>query len=303
MNLTLFPSSIYEPQGVLVDWSLKQFVSELIKRAKMSTSGLTYDQYMSADDRTRIKAKNGAFIFGEFKDNIRKNSNLIKRSALSIDLDDSLVNIEDLKNTISTQYLIYSTASHSVKAPRYRVILPLTRDIGADEYRALAGTIGRQIDPKFDLCSCKPAQVMFFPLRHLDTHVELAYNFQLEPLDPDAVEIYKELQVAGQYKRATDMAGLRGKFNATVSINCLLDDLLCEIYEPCSNGRYRYRDSENIAGVIINSEGDKIFSHHSTDPMADGRYHDAWDAVRIHLFGGDWKKANAFAAKYLEVVK
>lgn len=55
--------------------------------------------------------------------------------------------------------------------------------------------------------------------------------------------------------------------------------------------------SSGLAGVII-LDG-KAYSHHASDPLADGYSHDAFDIYRLLEHGGDWRAAIKAAAKLL----
>lgn len=55
--------------------------------------------------------------------------------------------------------------------------------------------------------------------------------------------------------------------------------------------------STRLAGVTF-LEG-RVYSHHGSDPLADGHAHDAFDVWRILEHGGDWRKAVQEAAKLL----
>ena len=64
---------------------------------------------------------------------------------------------------------------------------------------------------------------------------------------------------------------------------------LSDIYEPSAvEGRYDYIPADSSAGVVVYD--DKfVFSHHASDP-ASGKLLNAFDLVRIHLFGDENSK-------------
>ena len=83
--------------------------------------------------------------------------------------------------------------------------------------------------------------------------------------------------------------GVVGAFCRTYSIQGAIDKYLSEIYEPSvMAGRYDYVPADSSAGVVVYD--DKFaYSHHATDPAC-GRELNAFDLVRIHLFGNDDEK-------------
>lgn len=315
MIVTIFNSAV-DPQGEALDMTPQEFLLYIADRVRGTCSGYSLEEYEQLTDRERlnVKSSNGGFIPGSFINCRRSKENLRSRSALVLDLDDGIENIQALLNKIGNSYIAYTTPSSKPEAPRLRIILPVSRELTGSEYERLGRAYGPTISPTLDSCSWRPAQLMFFPVRHTDTKPQAWYNFERPTLDPDEwlgtaeatndlEDIFSVPSKAGEshYKSPSQYKGIRGQFNASVDGMELMSMILDTVYEPAGAGRYRYIGSESIAGVIFNESSDKIYSHHSSDPMADGRFHDFWDACRIHLFHGDWKKMNRFARAYLEL--
>ena len=313
MKVTVFNSAT-DPQGQELDLSPEEFLKYIADRVRGTCSGYTLEAYEQLTDKERlaVKSSNGGFIPGNFKDCKRAKANLIKRSALVLDIDDCTEDTKTLLNKITNSYIAYTTPSSKPEAPRLRIILPLSRELTGSEYERLGRVYGPTLSSTLDSCSWRPAQLMFFPVRHTDTNPQCWYNFSNSALDPaewlgqaeapaDLDDIFSVPSKAGEshYKSPAEYAGVRGKFNASVDSLELMSFILDTVYEPAGAGRYRYIGSDSVPGVIFNDTCDKIYSHHSSDPMADGKFHDFWDACRIHLFGGDWKRTNKFALDYL----
>jgi len=138
-------------------------------------------------ERDRTKDK-GGFVGGALKGGRRKREAVECRSMLTMDVDradrDFLCQFEQVNSYASC---VYSTHGHTPDAPRLRIIVPLTRDVGADEYNAIARYYAADwgID-NFDECSYRPHQLMYWP----STPSNGEYVFQRfdgEWLDPDAV--------------------------------------------------------------------------------------------------------------------
>lgn len=128
------------------------------------------------------------------------------------------------------------------------------------------------------------------------------------PFDPEAVYIDKPQELAGnelgkwlkQYGGASpehqhksgkaapvaDKAGLIGAFCKCYSIQEAIDAFLPDVYEATSDpNRYTYKNGSSWGGLWITPDGRQAFSFHNTDPANDGYYKNAFDLVRIHLFG------------------
>lgn len=70
-----------------------------------------------------------------------------------------------------------------------------------------------------------------------------------------------------------------------------------EVYIKGENGRYTYK-----GGLVIYEDGRFAYSHHSTDPTC-GKLCNAFDLVRIHMFGKDdeGKPANTAANNPIKI--
>ena len=82
--------------------------------------------------------------------------------------------------------------------------------------------------------------------------------------------------------------GIVGRFcTEFFPIGKAIDRFLGDIYTPCANGRYAYRDAHSEGGLVILDGGLYAYSHHAnTDPAGRaGRPFNAWDLVQLHLFG------------------
>ena len=72
-------------------------------------------------------------------------------------------------------------------------------------------------------------------------------------------------------------------------------------YRPRGEGRWIAPSSESgLAGVVRLGSG-KVFSHHGSDPLADGFSHDAFDVFRILAHAGDHRSAVREAARLLGI--
>jgi len=112
--------------------------------------------------------KGGAFfVGGSFKGTKRIENELLFRSLLTLDIDDSGLDLGGL--TLGLQlgldcaFVAYSTYSHSEEQAKIRVIVPLSSDIKALDYRQLALDVCVGFGFKVDPCSYKANQLMYMP--------------------------------------------------------------------------------------------------------------------------------------------
>jgi putative DNA primase/helicase len=112
------------------------------------------------------KSSAGWYAFAEFDPVYRDSDNLVARHALTFDYDH--VTPADVKTIRAAyaelEYVIYTTASHTAEHPRLRVILPLSRPAGYDEFQAVSRMVASKAG--IELASREthvPAQMMYLP--------------------------------------------------------------------------------------------------------------------------------------------
>ena len=244
----------------------------------------------------------GGFVGGHLSGGRRLAAAVTSRSLLTFDADEAGV---DFWERFCMQYncaaAVYSTHKHLPGAPRYRLLIPLTREVLADEYvaimRRIAGDVG--ID-QFDVTGYQPHRLMYWP----STSSNGEYVFREQQgawLDPDAVlATYKDWQDVSEWPRGlrenkeltheskvqgepTDKPGLIGAFNRAYTIEEAIEKFLPGIYEKCHiENRYTYTEGSTAAGVIV-YDNKFSYSHHSTDPTCN-HLCNAFDLVRLHKF-------------------
>ena len=266
----------------------------------------TAEEYpkMKKDDRDRAKDK-GGFVGGSLRDNRRKRETVVCRSMLTLDADAAEVGfIDRFLSGCKYAACLYTTHGHTPDAPRCRIVIPFTRDISPDEYVALARFFAAEwgID-QFDECSYRPHQLMYWPTTPANGEF-ISRTVKGEWLDPDvylsAHPNWQDCSLLPTSSRESTVRsaatkpqedpltkkGVVGAFCRTYSISAAIDTYLADVYEPSvMEGRYDFIPGEGTAGVVIYD--DKFsYSHHATDPAC-GKLLNAFDLVRIHLFGND----------------
>ncbi len=115
-----------------------------------------------------------AFIAGHFGGTKRITENLQSRTLITLDLDHCNIALSDLKRVLEASltpygYCAYSTASHSLKEPKIRIVLFLENEIGVVQYKTVATNFINSIPklkPYIDInASTTPGQLMFLPFR------------------------------------------------------------------------------------------------------------------------------------------
>lgn len=307
-------------------WSNKVVsFKELCERLKNTIrTPETVSEYkkMKKADRDSAKDK-GGFVGGMLSQGRRRIENVKFRSMLTLDADSAPAGFIDLYCS-KAEYAscLYTTHSHTPGAVRARIIVPLSRDVSAEEYVALSRYFAKEwVIDYFDICSYKPNQLMYWPTTPADGE----YVFRCtdgEWLDPDKVlaahpdwrdistlPTCKKESVAKEYskkKQKDPLAkkGVVGAYCRAHSITDVMENELSGVYSPSANGsgRYDYIKGESTAGVVVYD--DKfVYSHHATDP-AGGMLLNAFDLVRIHRFGneeGSFSAMSDYATQDAEV--
>lgn len=245
----------------------------------------------------------GGFVGGHLKDGRRKKGNVLSRSMLTLDMDYGTSTIwEEISTFFPYQCCIYSTHKHTPENPRLRLIIPLFRDVGEEEYAAVSRMVAKEIGiDLFDDTTYEPERLMYWP----STSRNGIFVYEEKDgsiLDPDEfLNKYDDWRdtstwpVSSRQSEVLDRSlkeqadplskeGVIGTFCRSYSVSTAIDTFLKDIYEPSAmTGRYDYIPADSSAGVILYD--DKFaYSHHATDP-ASGRLLNAFDLVRIHRFG------------------
>ena len=263
----------------------------------------TVDQYHHLPKTKRDDLKDvGGFVGGHLAQGRRRKGHVLARSLIALDLDTPPVGlIDELPGLLDYEWAVYSTHSHTPGQPRLRLIVPLARDVDAEEYAAVARRIAADIGiDYFDDTTYEPHRLMYWPSHPIDGEY-IYQEHKGDWLNPDATlarfDNWRDISTwptssrqAEALKHTADRQadplakpGLVGAFCRTYTIQHAIETHLPEIYTPETGGRYTYAAGESSSGAVIYD--DKfLYSHHGTDP-AGGQLVNAFDLVRIHKFG------------------
>ena len=291
-----------------IHWKNKKIKwDDLISRLSKSTAtDETAAEYHKAskDERDRIKDI-GGFVGGALTSSRRKLENFAYRDLLTLDIDNaSEFTWEDFTVAYACSACVYSTHSSTDDHPRLRLIVPLSRSIDSqDAYTAICRRVSEAIGlDTVDPTSFRAVQMMYWPSHPKDAkpiyHVQTGdaldvdavlstyrdwHNVMEWPLCPSETEAVS-LDTKKKAEDPEEKRGIVGDFCRTYSVAEAIDTYLSDIYLPGSDGRYTYAKGTSANGLVIFDDGKLAFSHHATDPAA-GHAQNAFDLVRIHLYG------------------
>ena len=290
-------------------WTSKKMTwSELVsKLAEPTVTNETAAEYakMSKADQGRKKDV-GGFVGGYIPGNGRRIRGAVKeRYLITLDADNPGEDfIVDLDMELGgMEYVLYSTHSHTADNPRYRVIIPVDRPMTPDEYQAVSRQIADNIGIEFfDPSTHQAERLMYWPshpkdveyvyqhsegsLVSVDTYLSTYRDWRDTSLWPTSEkESQIRLDAAKKQGNPLEKKGLIGAFCRSYSITEAIHKFLPEVYEPTAvEDRYTYVAGSSVGGLVIYDNDTFAYSNHATDPIS-GKLVNAFDLVRIHLFG------------------
>lgn len=295
-------------------WEWETLVDKLLTEHKTNE---TYKEFVTATKSEQLKIKDvGGYVGGYLRGGRRKPENVLHRQLITLDIDNAHVDFWDLFILqFNNAAVLHSTHKHAPASPRYRLVMPLSREVAPDEYAAIsryvAGVLGIDL---FDNTTFQSERLMFWPSCSIDAEY-YAKAQKGDWLDAD--------EVLGSYTDWTDSSawptsestlnevrdaskkledpetkkGVIGAFCRTYSIVEVIEKFLSEEYTDAGEGRYTYTKGSAAAGLVT-YENKFAYSHHGTDP-AGSKLLNAFDLVRVHKFGhldADGSQSKSFKA-------
>ena len=277
------------------------------KLAEPTVTNETAAEYakMSKADQGQKKDV-GGFVGGYIPKNGRRVRGAVKeRYLITLDADNPSEDfLLDLDMELGgMEYVLYSTHSHTDANPRYRVIIPVDRAMQPDEYQAVSRRIADNIGiESFDPSTHQAERLMYWPscpkdveyvyqrgegsLVSVDTYLSTYRDWRDTSLWPTSdKESQIRLDAAKKQGNPLEKKGLLGAFCRCYSITEAIEKFLPGVYEPTQvEGRYTYTEGSSVGGLVIYDNDTFAYSNHATDPIS-GKLVNAFDLVRIHLFG------------------
>jgi putative DNA primase/helicase len=293
-------------------------------RKKLSRPTRTRERYaayrkMSRDDQLGLKSIDGWISGAQCEGKWRNLRNVKPRNLMTLDLDYPGLDFWDLyrlgAHWISEfESFGLTTRSYSPEAPRFRLLLPMTRMVSREEYGPLVRIVAMRMDggPEMttvDVVSSRPAQMMFLPTASADGQF-LFHHSEGRVLDPDEqfdwftanhgdwknLELLPKFKGEEKLRKRADKAedpwlkpGMIGHFCRAYPIGDAIAEFLPDIYQPGQSDpggkpRYTYTGGSASNGAVVEDDGRFLYSWHGTDPVGE-QLVNAWDLVRIHMFG------------------
>ena len=296
----------------------------LSRLSRSQQTGETHAEYMKLPKVRQDQIKDiGGFVGGRLREGRRKSGFVEARQILTLDVDNAPVDFWDLlmgkaveEPILDAAACLYSTHKHTPTKPRLRLIMPLDREVSADEYEAIARKTAELLGiDYFDDSTYQPERLMYWPSNPVDVDpVFETYDAPFLKADdvlglyPDWTDIsywpyssrVAEVQKKSAEKQGNPLEkkGPVGLFCRTYTVTEAIAAFLSDVYEPTvKEDRWTYSAGSTSGGLVI-YDGDLFaYSNHGTDP-AGGQLCNAFDLVRIHKFaeldeGSEERGANA----------
>lgn len=283
--------------------------SDFVDKLRVPIKGKeTLEQYLALPKSQQDELKDvGGFVGGTFTGDRRKASCVEGRNLITLDMDsipagqagDILKRVEGLGCAAA----VYSTRKHAGYAPRLRVIVPMDRTAMPDEYEPAARKLAALIGIEYcDATTFEASRLMYWPSCCSDSqYVCEIYDKAFCSVDGllgmygDWRDVSQWPQVPGtdaaekrklaKQENPTAKRGIIGAFCRTYGITDAMEKFIPGVYEETAvPGRYTYTEGSTVGGAIIYDGNLFLYSHHATDPCS-GQLVNAFDLVRLHLFG------------------
>jgi putative DNA primase/helicase len=287
-------------------WKNKQMKwSEFVQRvSETHRTAESYTEYAASKKHRQDEIKDiGGFVGGYLNGGRRKNGSVVHRQLVTLDVDYATKELwDDFVLLYDCAAVIYSTHKHSAKTPRYRLIIPLDREVMIDEYMAISRRIAGQLGIElFDHTTFQPTRLMYWPSTSKDGAYEFHYQDDKWLNADEILNTYHDWSDSSEWPVSEregsvisqaikkqgdplDKPGVIGAFCRTYTIHEVIELFLNDVYDSCDvEGRYTYKEGSTSAGLV--TYDDKFaYSHHGTDPIS-GKLCNAFDLIRIHKFG------------------
>lgn len=274
----------------------------------------TLTDYLALPLSEQSSIKNvGFFVGGQCDKGIRKIGHIQERWLVCLDIDESTPELLDIldweeSKLAGYEFFSYSTRKHTFESPRLRIVIPLSKPVEADAYHALARICGEMLKPDMegiDPVSYRVTQLMYYPSVCKGADFYKNHN-QGELMDPEVV-----LNQFGDWRDHTKLPrsesdsshyvdpsikpedpeskeGIIGAFCRVYNVPAAISKFLPAVYidpkDSSGSVRYTYAKGTTFHGAVVYDNGKLLYSNHMHDP-ASGHSQNAFDLVRIHLYG------------------
>lgn len=276
----------------------------LKERLKITTrTSETVGEYNNMTKKERDERKDvGGFVGGKVNDGRRKADGIAERHIITLDADYASMDFCDsLEMLFGSAWCVYSTHTHTPEKPRYRLLIPLSRAVTADEYEAIARKVAQEIGIDLFDTTYQAHRLMYWPSTCQDGEY-IFKNADCAFLNPEQYlnkySDWKDVtqwptssrtvktreKLAKKQQDPTEKNGIVGAFCRTYDIPSVIEKFIPDVYTPCGEERYTYTAGSTAAGAILYDGAKFLYSNHATDPTGSVLCN-AFDLVRIHKFG------------------
>lgn len=290
----------------------QEFFTRLETAMQANVGTETHAEYMAMTKDQQADLKDvGGFVGGTLREGGRKKGCCTGRDLITLDLDNCEAGSTDKWVDAALalgECIVYSTRKHCPERPRLRIIFFPSRTLMPDEYQPVARMVAKTLDNTmrvFDPTTFEAERLMYWPSRSADTERVCVYYRTGSDIDVDDLLLmgYTDWQDVSEWpvcpsetvsinrgKQAdpASKSGVVGAFCRVYDIRTAIDKFLPGVYTEAGNGRMTYAPGSTQGGALIYNSATTpnayLYSHHGTDP-AGGKLCNAWDLVRIHLYG------------------
>jgi predicted P-loop ATPase len=224
----------------------------------------------------------------------RRKDAVVSRSALTLDIDHADSSFaEAVELAFPYAAILHTTFSSSPDAPRYRLIVPTSREMAPDEYVVAAHTVMQMLgEEQFDRSSAEPERYMYRPAAKEPSWFSW-WELPGDAVDPDELLADFQEDLSGEpiprpsktKRDPFEIDGVIGAFNRAYEDWDLLIEEYELPYEKVAEDRYHLVGARSQAGMgPVRDVAGFVYSHHANDP-AYGKTCSAFDLVRLHRFG------------------
>ena len=252
---------------------------------------VTWEEFCGWVASPADKKECGNYLFGTLSGPTRSNRTIVTRSAVTLDADYSPRGLPAAVEALGVAAAVHTTFTSAPDGLRYRVVVPLEREVTPEEYHAVAEVLMERLGRHwFDPGSSQPARYMFRPATQNPAWYE-SYVYEGQWAEPETflAEFTPEMAAALPAPRVSAgkrdplaLPGAAGAFNRVYTIAQAIEayDLP---YEAEGADRWHLVGASSAAGMGLISDS-LAYSHHVKDP-AYGQAVSAFDLVRLHRFG------------------
>jgi AAA domain len=172
---TAFSSDIPGRHVISVD----QFAEDLA--AFRHVGALTLAQYLNADPRGKADKNTRWFSPAQYSCSVRKNANVRWLCGFVGDLDAGRHTLDDIARILKGyRYIAFSTYSHSEAAPKFRLVVPYSKAIAADDHARMFAYFQAIFGNALDTAASDPARLSYFPSCCADQQSAALFVYQRE---------------------------------------------------------------------------------------------------------------------------